>query len=271
MISSIAEVSHLYDLFLVDLYGVVHDGLYAYKNAVAAVCYLKEQNKKVVFFSNSPRPKEFVAEQLAQMSSKLTGYDIFTSGSMFVDMLEKSDKDMLSFLRGKAFLITNDNSHPIITINNLNIADTIQEATYALIIAHALHDEELAKFDSEMKNLIERKIPAICPNPDLIANNGDGMVYAAGTFAKRYEDLGGVVHYIGKPHRDFYQFTLQGSQVDKNKILAVGDNINTDIKGAVDFGIDSLLILKGVHMRDDVDAILTPDMQPTYRMRLFAV
>jgi ribonucleotide monophosphatase NagD (HAD superfamily) len=98
-----------------------------------------------------------------------------------------------------------------------------------------------------MQEAIKLNLPAVCPNPDLVAYRGNTPIYTGGTFAKIYEDMGGKVYYFGKPNKSFYELTLKlydGPHYSKKAILGIGDNIETDILGANNFAIDSLLIKK---------------------------
>ena len=69
----------------------------------------------------------------------------------------------------------------------------------------------------------------------------------AGALALEYEKIGGKVDYFGKPYSKVYEMTLEKFGISKkDKILAIGDGILTDIKGANDFKIDNLLVCSGI-------------------------
>ena len=265
-IKGILEIAQDYNTFLVDLYGVMHNGINHFERAVEVVNYLKDQGKLVIFFSNTPRPKEVVQKKLLDMSNKFAGFEVVTSGEFFNYVLHHPDKYGFYYLNGYGLALNNDLMHPLLKLSNLNITDSIDKADYLLIMAYTENQNELDKFDYIMKKAVGLNLPAICPNPDLIANQGsNSLVYTAGSFALKYKQLGGKVSYFGKPERSFYEFAIDNYCNDPRYILAVGDNIDTDIKGAIGFGIDSLFVRVGIHKSDDIDALLNViKLKPRY-------
>jgi HAD superfamily hydrolase (TIGR01459 family) len=102
---------------------------------------------------------------------------------------------------------------------------------------------------SRMKQL---NLPMVCANPDKIVRKGDRLMYCAGSLAEKYAGMGGTVLMAGKPYEPIYKLALQiagtiaGREIEKSKVLAIGDGPETDIKGAADFGISVVLIADGV-------------------------
>jgi ribonucleotide monophosphatase NagD (HAD superfamily) len=87
----------------------------------------------------------------------------------------------------------------------------------------------------------------ICTNPDLIVDRGEKREYCAGSVAIIFKKLGGEVIYFGKPYPEVYNH----STVSNNKkVIAIGDNLNTDIKGAMNMNFDSLIITDGIHKEE---------------------
>ncbi|WHQ46511.1 MAG: TIGR01459 family HAD-type hydrolase [Candidatus Midichloria sp.] len=264
IIKGIFELTNKYNLFLIDLYGVIHDGINHFEKAVEAVNYLRDEGKRVIFFSNTPRPKEEVIQKLINMSPKLRDFEIVTSGEFFKHILQYPKKYNLDFLNHYAFPLSNDLGHPLLTIPNLKITNSIETANYLLIIASVKNKSDLSMFDKIMKQAIERNLPCICPNPDLVAHQGKDIVYTAGSFALRYKELGGNVYYMGKPENNFYKFALDNNIITQY-VLAVGDNLYTDIKGANDFGLDSLFVKNGVCGKDNIEILIRDSgLKPKY-------
>ena len=265
LIKGISEIAQDYDTFLVDLYGVMHNGVNHFEGAVEAVNYLKDQKKLVIFFSNIPRPKEVVRKKLLSMSKKFARFEVVTSGEFFNYVLQHPYKYGLDYLQGYGLALINEFTHPLLKLSKLNITDSVDKANYLLIMAYAKNQNELGKFDDIMKQAIAYNLPAVCPNPDLVANQGNSLVYTAGSFALKYKQLGGRVSYFGKPEKSFYKFALDNYSNSVQYILGVGDNIETDIKGAINFGIDSLLVRDGIHKTDNIDTLLnTVKLKPKY-------
>jgi len=84
----------------------------------------------------------------------------------------------------------------------------------------------------------------ICTNPDLIVDRGNKRELCAGSVAMVFEKMGGEVVYFGKPYPEVYNQSFNNKG---KKILSVGDNFNTDIKGANLLNYDSLIISNGIH------------------------
>ncbi|AEI88385.1 MAG: Ribonucleotide monophosphatase NagD, HAD superfamily [Candidatus Midichloria mitochondrii] len=264
MIQGIIELVGKYNLFLIDLYGVMHDGINHFEKAAEAVNYLRDEGKKVIFFSNTPRPKEDVERKLIGMSPKLKDFEIVTSGEFFKYTLRHPKKYDLDFLSQYAFPLSNNLDHPLLTIPNLKITNSIETASYLLIIASVKNKADLSMFDRILEQAVKRNLPCICPNPDLVARQGKDIIYTAGSFALKYKELGGNVYYMGKPENNFYKFALDNNNIITQYVLAVGDNLYTDIKGANGSGLDSLFVKNGVCDKDDVNTLMNIGLKPTY-------
>jgi len=102
-------------------------------------------------------------------------------------------------------------------------------------------ENSLNYYDNLLKKHIGLKM--LCTNPDLTVHRGSKTEYCAGTVAALFKKLGGKVIYFGKPYPEIYNFCIK----KKESILAIGDNILTDIKGANKMKFDSLFITGGIH------------------------
>ena len=78
--------------------------------------------------------------------------------------------------------------------------------------------------------------------------------------------MGGEVLYAGKPYRPIYEMALKkaeavlGKKADMTRILAIGDSVRTDLKGARAFGIDMLFMAAGIHA-EEFGGRNTPDTE----------
>ncbi len=142
----------------------------------------------------------------------------------------------------------------------------IESADYA--VCSGLTDDTVETPD-DYRDLIAqmraRSLPMICANPDIVVERGDALVYCAGAIADRYADAGGDVTYAGKPYRPIYEQALaiaqsaRGAPTDPKRVLAIGDSVRTDLKGAVAFGIDCLFVTAGIHA-EELGARDNPDV-----------
>jgi HAD superfamily hydrolase (TIGR01459 family) len=133
----------------------------------------------------------------------------------------------------------------------------LEEADY--IVCTGLYDDETETaedYRGMMLKARERKLTLVCANPDIVVEKGDRLIYCAGAIAELYREIGGEVIFYGKPHRPIYERAMalagerQGHQIDRKKVLAIGDSVRTDLTGAREFGIDCLFVTRGIHAEE---------------------
>src|SRR5581483_6646353 len=248
VIASIKDLGSRYSAWLVDIWGVMHNGHRAFAPAVAATEAFRGQGGVLVFLSNSPRPSPGVQEQLSRLGVPPSFYDAtVTSGDLTRHELRKHKHPRVFHLGPARDL-------PIFAGLDLTLVSPEQAD---LIVCSGLFDDETETpedYDDMLRTLAARKLPMICANPDHLVERGDKLVYCAGALASVYETLGGSVVYAGKPHRPIYGLALEtidaiaGRDLGKSEILAIGDGVNTDIAGAAGFGIDAVFVASGLHV-----------------------
>ena len=248
-ISNIKEISSQYDYFIFDVWGVIHDGSNAYPGAVEAIAYLRQQNKKICFLSNAPRRADKVGGVLNKFGVTPDLYDfILSSGeATFLDLKKNQENGFKNFGPNYFYI------GPQKDIDLLDGLDykRVEDATKADFALTTGFDHEASTLAEKLPQAIaakENNLKMICVNPDMIVVKQDGIeMICAGTLARQYEKLGGEVIYYGKPFQSVYKMVCEFFNNPENKkILAIGDGMETDIKGAADFGIDSLLITGGI-------------------------
>jgi len=241
------NISDQYNIYLVDLWGVIHNGFKLFDNAIYVLKKLKNENKKVVLISNAPRTNETVKKFLLKLNFELNLIDLLiTSGDVTRSyILENIDKKFYHLGPSK----DDDLFYGIKNITkNFNDSDEV--------VCTGLIDkigQDISNYQSLFIELINKEKVFICANPDEVVSRGDKIEFCAGALAKYYKKLGGRVKYFGKPYGEIYNYTKNqivqqiGLIEEKNKILAIGDNLKTDICGAQNYEIDSLLILNGIY------------------------
>ena len=248
-LKGISEISDKYNVYFVDLWGVVHNGVQCYPEALKVLEKLKEQNKKIVLISNAPRPAAVVKVFLETIGLKSSCYDfLVTSGDI--------TREYISLNSSKKNFYHLGPTRDIDLFKDLNVALTSKEECDEIICTGLVSDEEekLQDYKILLDFFLNKKIPLICANPDEVVARGEKIVFCAGALANQYKQEGGMVHYFGKPYSDIYSFALKKVRAhkdfkDKKEIntLVIGDNIKTDIKGANLFNLDSVLILNGIY------------------------
>lgn len=245
-LNGLSELVEAYDGFIFDLWGVVHDGSRTFSGVIETLTKLKEAGKKVVFLSNSPQravDNEVHLETLSVMPDMYEG--IITSG----EVSHRKAKEGLLEEWGKNYLCLGSGRYNnfLQDIGGKPVFDE-EDADFILNGSVVWHREEIERYIPLFERAAARNIPMLCTNPDKVVCVGKSAITCAGTLAAKYEELGGKVTYFGKPYVEVYEECKKLLKSDK--VLAVGDNMETDVKGALDFGYDSLLVKCGVH-RDE--------------------
>ena len=248
-LKGISEISDKFDVYFIDLWGVIHNGVQCYPEALKVLEKLKEQNKKIVLISNAPRPAAVVKVFLETIGLKSSCYDfLVTSGDI--------TREYISLNSSKKNFYHLGPTRDIDLFKDLNVSLTSKEECEEIICTGLVSDEEekLQDYKTLLDFFLNKKIPLICANPDEVVARGEKIVFCAGALANQYKQEGGVVRYFGKPYSEIYSFALKKIRAhkdfkDKKEIntLVIGDNIKTDIKGANLSNLDSVLILNGIY------------------------
>lgn len=246
-ISNLIEVVQSYDALIFDIWGVLYDGISLYPDTINFLNQVLSLNKKVVFLSNTPRPGTIMQEKFISWGLDMNKVSIYTSGDAVREQLVAWNDEIFKSLGRKFYHVGEERNKDILNGLNVERTDNIQEANFLLITAYVEENENLNVYDSILKEAADLKLEAICPNPDLVAYQGKNIRYCAGTFSKKYEKLGGIVHYYGKPEARFFNSLIKKylQNIDKSKMLMIGDTMETDILGANNVGIDTALVLTG--------------------------
>ena len=241
--AGLQSIAENYDLFYIDLWGVVHNGINLNEQAILVLRELSKMNKSFVLLTNAPRPNETVKAFLEKMGMEKELRDhVFTSGEASLKYLKKFYQSNKFFHIGppRDFDLFNDFKN--------NQSKNIDDSQYLLCTGLFDSYDDLNYYKDLLKNHINKKM--ICTNPDLIVDRGNKRELCAGSVAIIFEKMGGEVVYFGKPYAEVYNLATDNK--DK-KILSIGDNLNTDIKGANLLNYDSLLISNGVHKNEILD------------------
>ena len=243
----LGDLVHDTDVLISDIWGVVHNGVVAFPEACEALQTFRKSGGTVVMLTNSPRPTPAVQEQLRGLRVPDDCYDdIVTSGDLSRHYIATRPGEPL-------YQIGPDRDGP--TFHGLDVNFAPLERAHCIVCTGLFDDEtETAEDYREiLLTALDRKLPMICANPDIIVERGDKMIYCAGAVAELYRELGGEVTFYGKPHRPAYQraFDLatarRGAPTPLNRMLAIGDSVRTDLAGANGFGIECVFVTRGIH------------------------
>ena len=243
------ELSGRYKGILCDVWGVLHNGVAVYPEAADALARFRAAGGHVVMITNSPRPRDGVVAQLRELGVSEDVYDeVVTSGDV--------TRDLITQTSGGVFHLGPERDLPLFAGLDFEIVPA--EAAKSIVCSGLFDDESESPDDyvELLTTLVERKLPFICANPDIVVERGDRLIWCAGSLAKLYADLGGEVRIAGKPHPPIYALAssvmnnVAGQIVDKSELLAIGDGMPTDVAGAQAFGSSLLYISGGIHARE---------------------
>lgn len=253
-LTGFSSIADRFDLCLCDIWGVVHNGVAAHRDALDALVAMREQGVSVVLVTNAPRPRDEIRRQLDGLGVSAEAYDaIVTSGDV-----------CRGLIRAKAgqpvYLLGPDRDLPLVAgLDAPRVGP--DEASYVLCTGLFDDETETAEtYASQLSGFAARGLSMICANPDLVVERGGRIVPCAGSIALAYEALGGQAIYAGKPHAPIYEAALalaeerRGKAIARERICGVGDAIRTDIAGANGFGATSIMVLAGIHAQDLLEA-----------------
>ena len=234
----LSSIADSYQLFYIDLWGVVHNGVKLHNEAINVLKQISKKNKDYVLLTNAPRPNSSVKKFLEKMGMEKEMRDhVFTSGEAALNYLKKN------FHNNPFFHVGPPRDFDLFKDFEKNKSTDIEKSEY--ILCTGLFDDQnkdLVFYKDLFEKHLNKKM--ICTNPDLIVDRGNVRELCAGSVAMVFEKMGGKVIYFGKPYPEVYNQSIDNKN---KKILSIGDNLNTDIKGANLLNYDSLIISNGIH------------------------
>ncbi len=243
-IQSLSSIADKYDLFLLDLWGVVHDGTHLYEGVLGALEMLRAQNKTVIFISNAPRRSHKVKAVLKGLGVGEELYlDAVSSGEVGYQWL----KDGKAPWGKKYYFIGPSKDADILDGLDFARVDDLNAADFLLNVGFGSEEQTSDDFSMVLRAATAQGLPMLCLNPDLEVVKISGERFpCAGVLGKFYEQLGGTVTWFGKPYAEIYDYCEGEAHGTKARTLAVGDSLHTDIAGGGNYGIDTLLITGGI-------------------------
>ena len=265
--NSFVDVANRYDGFILDQFGVMHNGKEALPGATECIDQLFAMGKKLIILSNTSAPAATALDKLPSLGFQREFFEgAVTSG-------EEAARHIRETYEGKkALMLTwTDNSvssksflekcGDIGTTNEIGEADLLIAHGVGVIwdcnktdtkdmysLGNFMTDGEMSRIEPILKQCQERNIPMICANPDFVVKLAGGATgYMPGTIAKRYEEMGGTCMYFGKPLAEHFQACLRELDMDPQHVAHVGDSLHHDIAGANAAGVNSIFITGGIH------------------------
>ena len=269
IIQSLADVSQGYDALFCDLWGCLHNGRAPYPAAVAALQGFRAGGGRVVLMTNAPRPNRYVAEQLGRLGVPGDAWDLIVSSG------DAAQVAMFSGAVGrKVYHIGPEKDLGFFTDIPDEFADAppitrvpLEEAE-GIVCTGPFDDltETPADYRGTLLYAKAKGLTLLCSNPDLMVDYGDKRIYCAGAIAALYDEMGGTSLYYGKPHPPIYDLARRrlvatGAEASNDRILAIGDGINTDIQGGIGEGVDTLFVTGGLEAEAFGPDVEAPDAE----------
>ncbi len=250
MLPHFATLAADYDVLLCDVWGVLHNGLATFPHACDALMRARARGASVILVTNAPRQSAVVARQLDRLRVPREVYDaIASSGDVTRAVVEARPGQSL-------FHLGPERDRSIFSGLNMHFAP-LESADY--VVCSGLDNDDVETPDDyrpRLEIMLARKLLMVCGNPDMVVERGPNLVYCAGAIADLYATMGGEVLYAGKPYRPIYDMALAkgqaaaGRKVAARRVLAIGDSVRTDLKGAHAIGVDFLFVTSGIHAEE---------------------
>ncbi|MGP0060297.1 MAG: TIGR01459 family HAD-type hydrolase [Beijerinckiaceae bacterium] len=268
----LGELAPDYDVLLCDVWGVVHNGIAYFEKAIDALIRFRDKGGLVILITNAPRPKAKIVRMLDRLAVPHDAYDgVVTSGDVTAALIVARGSEPLAHIGpelDESVFVEAEHigGRPIPRV-------AIEAASYVVCtgLVDAKH-EAPADYHARLALMKDRSLDFICANPDIVVELGKSLYYCAGALAELYAAMGGEVIHAGKPHLPIYERALalaagvRGAAVDRRRVLAIGDGINTDIKGGANQGIDTLFVTSGIHRPDLQGDAATIDVAALQRL-----
>ena len=248
LVRGMSALAPRYQGFILDQWGVLHDGTRPYAGAAECLQQLHAAGKRIVVLSNSGKRE---AENLRVMASM--GFDVSVlercvcAGEEARRAIEARGDPFHAALGRRCFAFTRAGDRAVLEGMGLVFVNRVEDADFLAVLGIDSPQRSLADYEDELVAGVRRKLPMVCANPDISRLTPQGLVDAQGVLAMRYDQLGGRVFYHGKPYPAIYRACLAALGYSREAVLMVGDSVDHDVLGASRSGIGSALIPGAVH------------------------
>lgn len=245
----LSDLNDSYDGFILDPWGVLHDGVKPYDGALEALHKMHDMGKQVIVLSNSGRREQANIDRLKELGfPKKLFHHVVTPGEMTWRGLQEQTESIFKGIGTKCLLYTRGDDTEILEDLEIDLVSDPDEAEFILISNTDAPKKKIEDYEPELRRAAGRGIPAICADPDMLCLIGNQSVMGPGQIARRYQQFGGVVHFIGKPFPAIYRYTMTlFKDILPARVLVIGDSLSHDIAGGNSLDIDTCLVTKGIH------------------------
>ena len=251
-ISGLSSVKEHFDGFILDLWGLIHDGVSPYKGVIDTFVALKKNNIETVLLSNAPRRSSALVDGMQKMGIDRSLYgEIFSSGeATWQEIVQKNDP-FFSSLGDNVYHLGPERDNSLMEETSLKKVNNLRKADFILNTGPAEFNHNIENYDSVLQEAINEKLPMVCANPDEIVIRDGCKVICAGLIAKKFEKMGGSVVYRGKPDPRIYELVIKKfNYTNKDRLAIIGDSLETDVAGAKAANLKSIWCTGGIHAEE---------------------
>ncbi len=272
-ILGLREIVDLFDVFFLDQFGVLHDGKQPYPGVVEAIDELHKLGKQLIILTNSGKRAAPNLKRLVDMGfPDQSMHAVVSSGEVAWRGIQSGTFLSPYVSGGRAYIVGRHMDDYHFYDLGLEFVEKPERADFILILGSDAPRTTLDNYEALLSKAAEQGVPALCANPDIWMITSSGLHPAPGAIAELYDKLGGTVRYIGKPYADIYELALASSSVsEKARVVAVGDSVEHDVRGAKHFGISSILVRGGVSAELTSKEIEQFDQQPDWIIPAFRI
>lgn len=238
-----------YDAIIIDLWGVIHDGVSLYPGVADCLRELADRHIPYAMLTNAPRRFHAIAESMVNMGLPESLYPhIMSSGEATWLGLKERREAWFDDVGTRCLHIGPARDENLFEDVDLERVPSVEQADFIVNTGPWEDGELVSDYEEQLAAGARKGLKMVCANPDLEVIRGGRKIICAGALAQRYEELGGDVLYYGKPYRPIYESCLHLiGDPEPSRVLAVGDSLRTDIAGAAGMGMDSVLVVGGIH------------------------
>lgn len=243
-ITGLAKIADQFDVYFIDIYGVIHDGTSMYPGTLRCLEHLAQAGKSVLLLTNTPARSQVIIKRLETIGIPPSLYQhVISSGEVtYRHIVERADS-WYARLGQHCYFIGPSHSS-LLEESSIRLVSDIDQADFIIAAGPDDWHAQLANYEEALQQAASKNLPLICANP----NRGSSLKVQAGDIAQFYETLGGEAHYHGKPYASFYETALSCyPQVEKKRVLVIGDALEVDIKGALSMQLTCAWVTGGLH------------------------
>ena len=249
MLPGVAALARSHDAFIVDQWGILHDGTNPYPGAAECLERLRSAGKHIVLISNTGRREAASLRGLAKMGFEARLFDrCISAGEVAREALQQRSSPFHARLGRRYYAFTRDDDVSVMEGLPLERVARVADADFLAVIGIDSPPRVIADYETPLSEGAARRLPMICANPDIKRPSPVGLLDAPGGLAQRYEQLGGEVFYHGKPHPEIYESCIAALPASvRGNVIAIGDSIDHDVLGATRAGLPCAFVAGGIH------------------------